>query len=139
MKRLYYFFMFVLSVLGPGACAEVACARNADSAPSAAPLFHVEHPPTLCVLATSYSWREAAHRAYGRRNCEGGLLDDTQVAADTRFFPLGTVLWIEGLGRRVVCDRGSAVVGPHHLDIHFSSLAAMRAWGTRLVHIRILP
>ena len=90
------------------------------------------------VTATAYSFREPEHHRYGRLNCLGTPLDDTQVAADTRYYPLGTVLWIQGLGRRTVTDRGSAVRGPRHIDIHFSSLAAMRAWGTRRVHIRIL-
>lgn len=94
--------------------------------------------PARLVTATGYSWREPAHHAYGRHNCQGGTLDDTQVAADTRYYPLGTVLWIEGLGRRTVTDRGSAILGPRHIDIHFTSLRAMRAWGTRLVHVRIL-
>jgi 3D (Asp-Asp-Asp) domain-containing protein len=90
------------------------------------------------VTATSYSYREHDHLAYGCRNCTGGVLDDTQVAADTNYYPLGTVLWVEGLGRRVVTDRGSDVVGPHHIDIHFCSLADMRDWGTRRVEIKVL-
>lgn len=38
------------------------------------------------------------------------------VAADEEIFPLGTVLYIEGVGLRVVQDRGVAVKG-QHLDI----------------------
>jgi 3D (Asp-Asp-Asp) domain-containing protein len=90
------------------------------------------------VTATSYSWREPEHDRYGRLNALGTRLDDTQISADWRFYPPGTRLWIESLGFRTVTDRGSAVRGPRHIDIHFSSLAAMRAWGTRRVKIKIL-
>jgi 3D (Asp-Asp-Asp) domain-containing protein len=92
----------------------------------------------LLVTATSYSWREPQHRHFGRLNAEGGVLDDTQVAADWRYYHPGTVMWIQGLGFRTVTDRGSAICGPRHIDVHFCSLAAMRAWGTRTVRIRIL-
>jgi len=90
------------------------------------------------VTATSYSWREPQHRRYGRLNACGWRLDDTQISADWRYYPPRTVIWIAGLGLRTVTDRGSAVRGPRHIDIHFSSLTAMRAWGTRRVEIRIL-
>jgi 3D (Asp-Asp-Asp) domain-containing protein len=92
----------------------------------------------LEVTATSYSYREADHQAYGCRNCTGGVLDDTQIAADTRYYPLGTKIWIQGLGNRTVTDRGSDVIGPKHIDIHFVSLVDMRAWGTRTVEIKVL-
>ncbi|MCE0499449.1 MAG: 3D domain-containing protein [Methylacidiphilales bacterium] len=94
--------------------------------------------PPLIVTATSYSWREPSHHRYGRLNALGTRLDDSQIAADWRFYPPGTVMWIQGLGFRIVTDRGRAVTGPRHIDIHFSSLAAMRSWDTRRVHIRIL-
>jgi 3D (Asp-Asp-Asp) domain-containing protein len=92
----------------------------------------------LVVTATGYSWREPQHHRYGRLNAEGFRLDDTQMAADWRYYPPGTVMWIQGIGFRTVTDRGSAVRGPRHIDIHFTSLAAMRAWGTRRVRVRIL-
>ena len=92
----------------------------------------------LIVTATSYSWREAQHHRFGRLNALGTVLDDCQIAADWRYYPPGTVMWIQGLGFRTVTDRGSAVRGPRHIDIHFSSLAAMRFWDTRRVRIRIL-
>ena len=92
----------------------------------------------LEVTATSYSYREPEHHRFGRLNALGGILDDLQVATDWRYYPPGTVIWIEDLGCRTVTDRGSAVRGPHHIDIHFCSLRAMRAWGTRRVRIRII-
>ena len=92
----------------------------------------------LVVTATSYSWREAQHHRYGRLNALGYDLDDTQIAADWNYYRPGAVIWIQGLGFRTVTDRGRAVTGPRHIDIHFNSLAAMRAWGTRRVRIRIL-
>jgi len=94
--------------------------------------------PALTVKATAYSFREPAHAPYGHLNCMGGVLDDTQIAADTRYYPLGTILEIDGLGRRIVTDRGSAIIGRYHIDVHFSNLTAMRRWGTREVNIHVV-
>ena len=101
-------------------------------------LLAASHARALIVTATSYSWREAQHHRFGQLNALGTCLDDSQIAADWRYYPPGTVMWIQGLGFRRVTDRGSDIVGPRHIDIHFSTLAVMRAWGTRRVNIRIL-
>ena len=119
------FIFTILATLALASCEE--CPARAAS-----------RVPGLVVIATSYSWREPQHRRYGPFNALGTRLDDSQIAADWRFYPPGTVMWIQGLGFRTVTDRGSAVRGPRHIDIHFSSLNAMRCWDTRRVRIRIL-
>mmetsp|Transcript_3361 Transcript_3361/g.12163 ORF Transcript_3361/g.12163 Transcript_3361/m.12163 type:complete len:286 (+) Transcript_3361:142-999(+) len=43
------------------------------------------------------------------------------VAADTRHYPLGTVLYIPGYGWGKVNDRGGAIQGPNRLDLYFRS------------------
>jgi 3D (Asp-Asp-Asp) domain-containing protein len=145
MKTLLIIVLMVVPVIAEKIQAVASCARSAPGQQSSPghperipPIGTRRLPGTRLVTATAYSFREPAHWRYGRLNCLGTDLDDTQVAADTRYYPLGTVLWIQGLGRRTVTDRGSAVRGQRHIDIHFCSLAAMRAWGTRRVHIRIL-
>lgn len=99
---------------------------------------------TIRMRATGYSWRERAHRrTYGRQNCMGGLLTELvegcqQCAADTDIFPLGTILEVPGAGRRIVTDRGSAVYGGHHIDLHFNTISEMLAWGTHIVQVRVI-
>lgn len=59
------------------------------------------------------------------------------VAADTSILPYGTVVYIEGVGLRVVQDTGSAVVG-NKLDVAVSTHAealSWSGWGSRRVWI----
>lgn len=50
------------------------------------------------------------------------------VAADTDVFPFGTVLYIEGVGIRIVQDRGGAVKG-NHLDVAVDTHQDALNWG----------
>ena len=56
-------------------------------------ILGVAQAHALVVTATSYSWREPEHHRYGRLNALGYCLDDTQIAADWRYYPPGTVMW----------------------------------------------
>lgn len=48
----------------------------------------------------------------------GAPVSNLTVAADLDVFPLGTVLYIDGVGIRVVQDTGGAIKG-NHLDVAF--------------------
>ncbi len=92
-------------------------------------------------VCTGYSWREPSHKRWGQRNAIGGSLARPaqgmrQVAAN--YLPIGTVVEIEGLGRRIVTDRIGACRGPGHLDVHFETLTEMRAWGTQRRVVRVV-
>jgi 3D (Asp-Asp-Asp) domain-containing protein len=59
------------------------------------------------------------------------------VAADWEVFPSGTRLFIQGVGRRVVQDRGLDIVGPR-IDIFFRSHAEARRFGRRKLRVRVV-
>lgn len=62
---------------------------------------------------------------------------DGTIAADTRFYPFGTRMYIPGYGWGVVEDRGSAIKGEHRLDIFYKSHEEALRWGRRKVRVRI--
>ena len=58
------------------------------------------------------------------------------VAADPAI-PYGTTMWIEGLGERVVEDRGSAVKG-RHLDVYMESHAEALDFGVQELKVEVI-
>jgi hypothetical protein len=59
------------------------------------------------------------------------------IAADTAWYPFGTVMDVPGYGRGVVEDRGSAITGPNRIDLYFKSHRAALHWGRRRVPVSI--
>ena len=53
------------------------------------------------------------------------------AAADTNYYPFGTILYVPGSGYATVEDRGGAIKGPHRLDLWFSSAREARQWGRK--------
>lgn len=58
------------------------------------------------------------------------------VAADWRYYPPGTVVYI-GNQKFVVSDTGGAVKGRYHLDRCFRTHREAKQWGKRKLTIRI--
>ena len=56
------------------------------------------------------------------------------VAADPRVYPMGSCITIDGLGRRIVQDIGSAIKG-NRLDVYFPSHEDALAFGSRFLRI----
>lgn len=59
------------------------------------------------------------------------------LAADTRHYPFGTVMFVPGYGYGVVEDRGGAIQGPHRLDLWFRSRSQALQWGRRRVKVQV--
>lgn len=53
------------------------------------------------------------------------------IAADTRFYPFGTVFRIPGYGYAAVHDRGSHIKGPYRIDLYFPSHEQALKWGRK--------
>lgn len=59
------------------------------------------------------------------------------AAADPRVLPIGSIIWIEGLGERMIHDVGGAVRGAH-VDVFTDSCSRAREWGRRKRKVRVL-
>lgn len=89
---------------------------------------------------TAYCTEEYAHicgEGHGITSSGAKAQPGVTVAADTSILPYGTVIYIEGVGLRVVQDTGSAVVG-NKLDVAVNTHAEALSWsgcGSRRVWI----
>lgn len=59
------------------------------------------------------------------------------IAADTRYYPFGTKMYVKGYGWGVVEDRGGAIKGPDRIDLYFDSHNDALHWGRRKVQVEI--
>ena len=58
------------------------------------------------------------------------------IAADTKHYPFGTVMYVPGYGTGVVEDRGSAITGAHKIDLWFPTEREALNWG-RQKNVRV--
>jgi len=63
------------------------------------------------------------------------LPQDGTIAADTKYYPFGTHMYVPGYGHGVVEDRGGAIKGPNRIDLYFNSHSDALAWGRRKVRV----
>ena len=59
------------------------------------------------------------------------------IAADTKYYPYGTIMIIPGYGKGVVEDIGSAIKGPNRLDVYYSTRKKALKWGKKRVKVKI--
>lgn len=89
---------------------------------------------------TAYCSEEYAHicgEGHGITSSGAKVQPGVTVAADTSVLPYGTVVYIEGVGLRVVQDTGGAVKG-NKLDVAVSTHSealSWSGWGSRRVWI----
>jgi hypothetical protein len=66
------------------------------------------------------------------------LPHDGTVAADTRYYPFGTRVYVPGYGWGRVADRGRAIKGPNRLDICLPLHRQTERWGVKRVEVKIV-
>ena len=59
------------------------------------------------------------------------------IAADTRHYPFGTVMYIPEYGYGIVEDCGGDIKGPGRLDLWFRSETQARQWGRHRVKVQV--
>lgn len=62
---------------------------------------------------------------------------DGTIAADTKYYPFGTRMYVPGYGWGTVLDRGGAIKGPDRIDLYFESHQEALVWGRRRVQVQI--
>ncbi len=65
------------------------------------------------------------------------LPHDGTIAADTKYYPFGTRMYVPGYGQGVVEDRGGAIKGPNRIDLYFDSHSDALTWGRKKVRVTI--
>jgi len=65
------------------------------------------------------------------------LHNDGTIAADTKYYPFGTRMYVPGWGWGVVSDRGGAIKGPDRIDLYFESHQDALRWGRRRLKVTI--
>lgn len=105
-----------------------------------------DQPETVKVIATGYTagvestGKRPGHPQYGITFSGVKVRRDqvSTIAADTRLFPIGTLLYIPGYGYGVVADTGSAIKG-NKIDLYFETIKQVyEQWGKRTVDVQVL-
>lgn len=65
------------------------------------------------------------------------LSQDGTIAADTKYYPFGTRMYVPGYGWGVVEDRGGAIKGPSRIDLYFDSHSDALTWGRKKLRVTI--
>lgn len=104
-----------------------------------------EEPEWQTFTATAYCSCEkccgkwALNRPNGIVYTASGAIaeEGVTVAADWNILPAGTLIEIDGLGERIVQDRGGAITG-NKIDIYFNSHEVALEFGVQEVLVRTL-
>lgn len=59
------------------------------------------------------------------------------IAADTRYYPFGTRMYIPGYGYGTVHDRGGAIKGQNRLDLFFPTHKKALQWGRQKLEVTV--
>jgi 3D (Asp-Asp-Asp) domain-containing protein len=114
--------------------------------PAAKPISYLSTVETVEVMATGYTagfestGKNFNHPQYGitYSGVKVRKAMVSTIAADTKVFPLGTLLYIPGYGYGIVADTGSAIKG-NKIDLYFLSKKEVYAnWGKKKVNVYVL-
>ena len=89
------------------------------------------HPGLLSLDTVVHPWMLPVRLVFPWLWCP----HDGTVAADTRYYPFGTRLYVPGYGYGVVEDRGGAIKGPKRLDLYMGSHRRARRWGRQRLDV----
>ncbi len=98
---------------------------------------YVRHK-VLEMSATGYDASpQTIRRGATGRTCTGKHAEYGVVAVDPRVIPLNTIVYVEGYGFALACDRGSAIKG-NRIDLCFDSRYVANQYGRHHVRVHVL-
>ncbi len=117
---------------------------------------HGVQPQTVSLMTTGYcrcgkccgwkrNWLFRPVYSYGNMKgkpkkvgltASGTMARPGTIAADTRHYPFGTIMFIEGYGYGRVEDRGGAIKG-QHIDLFFRTHQQAIEWGRQTKNVRV--
>lgn len=71
------------------------------------------------------------------QTASGRMTAPGTIAADTKYYPFGTRIYVPGYGMGTVWDRGGDIKGPHRLDLWFPTEREALIWG-RQKNVRVI-
>lgn len=91
----------------------------------------------LTMEATAYDPSAGRGKAATFRTATGRRAEFGVVAVDPKVIPLNTLVYVEGYGFALACDKGSAIKG-NKIDLCFNTYAEVKQFGRRKVRVHIL-
>lgn len=94
---------------------------------------------TVTAYDNGYSstGKRPGDKGYGITKSGEKTVEGRTVSADPRVLPLGTVIYIENVGERVVTDTGGAIKG-RRLDLYFESHKSAMQFGKQKLKVKII-
>jgi 3D (Asp-Asp-Asp) domain-containing protein len=69
----------------------------------------------------------------------GTMAHPGTIAADTRYYPMGTLMYVPGYGYGVVEDRGGDIKGRHRIDLFSPTHSEALKWGRQKLDVVVFP
>lgn len=144
MKRIYGTrFLLVVLLLAVGGCAGIRPPRRAPDTVVTMEVTGYCPCGRCCGWERNWWFRPvyAAGPLKGQRKEVGRTASGTKarpgtIAADTRKYPFGTIMYIDGYGYGRVEDRGGAIKG-QKIDLFFRSHRSALQWGRQQKRVKV--
>lgn len=143
-------FCIVLTLLF-GACAMLTPQQQAGRDVVRGRVVKIE-TTAYCSCGSCCSWQRnwkgqavyASGKLKGKPKVVGQTASGTMakpgtIAADTRYYPFGTILYIPGYGYGRVEDTGGDIKGRARMDLYFNTHEQAKKWGRRTLKVVVFP
>lgn len=83
----------------------------------------------------AYGPRKGERKVVGQ-TASGSMARPGTIAADTRVFPFGTIMYVPGYGYGMVEDRGGAIKG-NKIDLFYRTHQQALEWGRQQIDVKV--
>ncbi|WP_336786587.1 3D domain-containing protein [Paenibacillus sp. MMO-177] len=94
---------------------------------------------TITAYTAGYesTQKKPGQKGYGITYSGTTVKEGRTIAADLDVLPVGTRVYIDGVGERTIEDRGGGVRG-QHIDLYIAKLADAKAWGKQKKKVYVI-